>query len=86
MEWPLVARSGHKAQRWLQLWASAANAAGRSRARNEQRLHALAACHEGIRRLEALAHFSLTSKRATTKASFRLVACRSATSKKALPK
>jgi hypothetical protein len=40
---PLLARSGHNALRWLQL--SAAKAAGRSRTRNEQRLHVFAACH-----------------------------------------
>src|SRR6266513_3905495 len=44
--------------------ASAAKAAGSSRTRNEQRLHVFAACHKGIRRLEALAHFSLFDKRA----------------------
>src|SRR3954463_1407228 len=31
----------------------------RSRARNQQRLQVLAACHSGVRRLEALAPFSL---------------------------
>jgi hypothetical protein len=41
----LSAQSGHKALRWLQLWASAAKAAGRSRTRNERRLHVFAACH-----------------------------------------
>src|SRR5213596_3363259 len=44
--------------------ASAAKAAGRSRTRNEQRLHVFAACHKGVRRLEALAHFSLFDERA----------------------
>jgi hypothetical protein len=42
---PLLARSGHKALRWLQLWASAAKAASRSRTHDEQRLHVFAACH-----------------------------------------
>src|SRR3982074_913803 len=41
----LLARSGHKRPRGLGVWASAAKAAGRSRTRNEQRLHVFAACH-----------------------------------------
>src|SRR5882757_5546588 len=44
--------------------ASAAKAAGRSRTRNEQRLHVCAACHSRIRRLEVFVQFSLPDERA----------------------
>src|ERR1700675_2687668 len=44
--------------------ASAAKAVGRSWTRNKQRLHVCAACHQGIRRLEALAQFSLLDESA----------------------
>src|SRR3954469_23554941 len=39
-------------------------AVGRSWTRNEQRLHVCAASHQGIRRFEVLAQFSLLDKRA----------------------
>src|ERR1700675_984431 len=47
-----------------QLIVSAAKAAGRSRSRNQQRLHVCAAGHSGTRRLEVLSQFSLLDERA----------------------
>jgi hypothetical protein len=41
-----------------------AKPAGRSRSRNQQRLHVCAACHLGTRRLRVLSQFSLLDQRA----------------------